>query len=225
MKQPRGDSAFSDTWPARVHAGRRGRPTKAQARALTDHGARYRMTEFEASGQPVMVEVGFGMGHALAHFAGEHRDWACIGIEVYRPGIGSLILQCETLGLDNVRIVEGDAVAALARWPSASVRLVAVYFPDPWPKRRHGKRRLIQPPFLGEVARLLEPGGRLLMATDWEPYARSMLTTADAEPALDNEAGPGNFSKRPAERPETHFEARGRACGRAVWNLAYAKAR
>ena len=181
------------------------------------------MTEFESSGRPVMVEVGFGMGHVLAHFAGEHRDWTCIGVEVYRPGIGSVILQCETLGLDNVRIVECDAVTALARWPSASVRLVAIYFPDPWPKRRHGKRRLIQPPFLSEVARLLEPGGRLLMATDWEPYARSMLKSAEAELAIVNEAGSGNFSERPMERPETHFEARGRACGHAVWNLAYAK--
>ena len=170
-----------------------------------------------------MVEVGFGMGHALARFADEHRDWACIGIEVYRPGIGSLILQSETLGLDNVRIVEGDAAVALARWPPASVRLVAVYFPDPWPKRRHGKRRLIQAPFIGEVARLLEPGGRLLMATDWAPYAQAMLKTADAERALANEAGAGKFSERPAERPETHFEARGRASGRAVWNLAYAR--
>lgn len=223
MKPLRGDSA-PRSWPARVYAGRRGRPTRAQARALADHGNRYRMTAFEASDRPVMVEVGFGMGQALAHFAGEHRDWTCIGIEVYRPGIGSLILQCETLGLDNVRIVEGDAVTALAGWPSASVRLAAVYFPDPWPKRRHGKRRLIQPPFLGEVARLLEPEGRLLMATDWEPYARAMLTTADAEPALANEAGSGNFSERPSERPETHFEARGRESGRVVWNLAYAKA-
>lgn len=192
---------------------------------MADHGSRYRMIAFEASDRPVMVEVGFGMGQALAQFADEHRDWTCIGIEVYRPGIGSLILQCETLGLDNVRIVEGDAVTAVARWPSGSVRLLAVYFPDPWPKRRHGKRRLIQPPFLGEVARLLEPGGRLLMATDWEPYARSMLTNADAVPALANEAGSGNYSERPPERPETHFEARGRACGRVVWNLAYAKGR
>ena len=101
-----------------------------------------------------MVEVGFGMGHALARFADAHRNWACIGIEVYRPGIGSLILQCETLGLDNVRILEGDAGTALAPWPSASVRLVAIYFPDPWPKRRHGKRRLIQSPFIAQVARL-----------------------------------------------------------------------
>ncbi len=223
MKPNRGDSA-PRSWLARVYAGRRGRPTKAQARALVDHGSRYRMTAFEASDRPVMVEVGFGMGHALAHFAGGHRDWTCIGIELYRPGIGSLILQCESLGLDNVRIVEGDAVTALARWPSASVRLAAVYFPDPWPKRRHGKRRLIQPPFLGEVARLLEPGGRLLMATDWAPYARSMLATADAEPALANEADPGNFSERPTERPETHFEARGRESGRVIWDLAYAKA-
>ena len=79
---------------------------------MADHGSRYRMIAFEASDRPVMVEVGFGMGQALAHFADEHRDWTCIGIEVYRPGIGSLILQCETLGLDNVRIVEGDAVTA-----------------------------------------------------------------------------------------------------------------
>ena len=172
-----------------------------------------------------MVEVGFGMGHALARFADEHRDWNCIGIEVYRAGIGSLILQCEKLGIDNVRIVEGDAVTVLARWPSASVRLVAIYFPDPWPKRRHGRRRLIQPPFVAEVARLLTPGGRLLMATDWAPYADSILKTADAEASLVNEAGAGKFSERPAERPETHFEARGLACGREVWNFAYAKVR
>ena len=172
-----------------------------------------------------MVEVGFGTGHALARFADEHRDWDCIGIDVYRPGIGSLILQCESLGLDNVRIVEGDAAAALAQWPSASVRLIAIYFPDPWPKRRHAGRRLVQPAFVGEVARSLEPGGRLLVATDWEPYARSMLKTADTEPTLVNAAGRGKFSKRPAERPETHFEARGRESGREVWDLSYAKVR
>ncbi len=170
-----------------------------------------------------MVEVGFGSGHALARFADAHRDWSCIGIELYRPGIGSLILRCETLGLDNVRIVEGDAVTSLAQWPSESVRQFAIYFPDPWPKRRHAARRLVQPTFVADIARLLEPGGRLLMATDWEPYAKSMLKTVDAEPALANEAGRGEFSEQPAERPETHFESRGRASGRMVWNLAYAK--
>ena len=209
-------------WPTRVHSGR-GRPTKGQARALAERGDHYRITHFEASHRPVMVEVGFGMGHTLARFAEAHRDWDCVGIDVYRPGIGSLILQCETRGLDNVRIVEGDARTALAGWPSASVRLVAIYFPDPWPKRRHADRRLIQSPFIGEVARLLQPGGRLLLATDWAPYAKSMLKTVDAEPTLANEAGTGNFSERPIKRPETHFEVRGRASGRAVWNLAYAK--
>lgn len=213
----------SNEWPTRVHARQRGRPTSGQARALADHGTRYRMTHFKVSDRPVMVEVGFGMGHALARFADDHRNWACIGIEVYRPGIGSLILQCESLALDNVRIVEGDAGTAIARWPSARVRLVAIYFPDPWPKRRHGKRRLIQSPFVEQIARLLEPGGRLLMATDWEPYARAMLKTADAEPSLANEAGSGKCSESPAERRETHFEARGRTCGREIWNLAYAK--
>ena len=220
---PRRSAAASNAWPVRLYAGKRGRPTKAQARALAEHGDRYRMTRFESSDRPVMVEVGFGSGHALARFADEHRNWSCVGIEVYRPGIGSLILQCEALELDNVRFVEGDAVAALARWPSASVRRFAIYFPDPWPKRRHAGRRLVQPPFVGEVARLLEPGGRLLMATDWEPYARSMLETVDAEPALANEAGRGAFSEQPAERPETHFESRGRASGRKVWDLAYGK--
>ena len=170
-----------------------------------------------------MVEVGFGTGNALARFAEEHADWDCIGIEVYRPGIGSLILRCDALGLDNVRVVEGDAATILAEWPSSSVRLVAIYFPDPWPKRRHVKRRLVQPAFVGDVARVLAPGGRLLMATDWEPYARSMLKTADGEPTLGNEAGVGRFSERGLERPETHFEVRGRESGRAVWNLAYAK--
>ena len=172
-----------------------------------------------------MVEVGFGTGHALALFADGHPDWDCVGIEVYRPGIGSLILQCDALGLDNVRVVEGDAATILAEWPASSVRLVAVYFPDPWPKRRHGKRRLVQPPFVANVARVLEPGGRLLLATDWEPYAVSMLKTVDADPTLVNEAGPGRFSERAVERPETHFELRGRASGREVWDLAYAKLR
>lgn len=172
-----------------------------------------------------MVEVGFGAGHALARFADQHRDWDCIGIEVYRPGIGSLILQCDALGLDNVRVVEGDAATILAEWPLSSVRLVAIYFPDPWPKRRHGKRRLVQASFIGNVARALAPGGRLLMATDWAPYAKSMLKTTDAEPTLVNEAGSGRFSERAVERPETHFEVRGRASGREVWNLSYAKVR
>ena len=170
-----------------------------------------------------MVEIGFGMGQALVEFAATHPDWTCVGVEVYQPGIGSLILRCEERGIGNVLIVEDDVRSVLPTWPEDSVRLVAVYFPDPWPKARHHKRRLIQPSFVCQLARVLEPGGRILLATDWESYASEMLEVMDAEPALVNEAGRGSFAPRSALRPVTRFESRGQALGHGVWDLAFVK--
>lgn len=212
------------TRDARVYVRRRGRLTSGQARAFAEHADRYRLADPARCSPPVLLEVGFGMGQALAAFAEAHPDWTCVGVDVYQPGIGSLILQCERAGIGNVRIVEDDVRRVLPGWPDASIRLVAVYFPDPWPKARHHKRRLVQPSFAAEAARVLEPGGRVLLATDWAPYAEQMLEVMDAEPGLVNASGPGSFATRPSERPMTRFESRGHALGHTVRDLAYRKA-
>lgn len=207
----------------RVYVRRRGRLTSGQARALAEHGDRYRLGNPADCRPPVFLEVGFGMGHALADFAAAHPAWTCVGVDVYQPGIGSLVLQCEARALGNVRFVEDDVRAVLSAWPDGGIRLVAVYFPDPWPKARHHKRRLVQPPFAAELARVLEPGGRVLLATDWASYAEQMLAVLDAEPALVNAAGTGAFAPRPEERPMTRFEARGRALGHDIRDLVYVR--
>ncbi len=211
------------TRDTRVYVRRRGRLTSGQARAFAEHAHAYRLADPGDCRPPVLLEVGFGMGHALAEFAAGHPDWTCVGVDVYQPGIGSLILQCEREGLGNVRIVEDDVRSVLPAWPEASVRRVAVYFPDPWPKARHHKRRLVQPSFAAAVGRVLEPGGRVFLATDWAPYAERMLEVMDAEPTLVNAAGPGAFAPRPPERPVTRFESRGQALGHAVRDLIYTK--
>ena len=207
----------------RIYVRRKGRPTRAQTRALAQRAAHYRFDGFEPS-RPAMAEVGFGAGHALTSFAAGHPHWTCIGLEVYRPGIGSLILRCDEQGIDNVRIVEGDAREVLETWPAQRLRYLAIWFPDPWPKARHRKRRLIEPDFVRQAARVLAPDGQLALATDWEPYAQQMLQVLDAEPALRNEAGSGRFSARSPARPPTRFEARGEALGHAVRDLSYIKA-
>ena len=207
----------------RIYVRRKGRLTRAQARALAERAGHYRFDGFDA-GRPAMAEIGFGTGQALIAFAASHPRWTCIGLEVYKPGIGSLMLRCDEQGINNVRIVEDDARAVLEGWPLRCLRYLAIWFPDPWPKARHEKRRLIQPGFVKQAARVLEPGGRLALATDWQPYAAQMLQVADAEPALTNEAGPGCFSSRPDARPPTRFETRGEALGHDVRDLSYVKA-
>ena len=206
-----------------LHTRRRGRMTKGQARAISERGDHFRLTRFAECSAPIMLEVGFGMGQALVAFAASHPDWTCVGVDVYQPGIGSLILQCDDRALDNVRFVEDDVRRFVPGLPGESVRLIAVYFPDPWPKSRHHKRRLIQAPFVADAARVLEPGGRLLLATDWAPYADEMLAVLDAEGALVNDFGRGRFASRPPERQDTRFETRGRLLGHEVWDLAYSK--
>ena len=167
---------------------------------------------------PLAIEVGFGNGAALAHLARAHPEWNCLGVDVYRPGLGALMLACEKHGIDNVRIVEAEALSLLKRLAPASVRLVNVFFPDPWPKARHHKRRLVNADFASAVACCLESGGTLSLATDWEPYAEQMVDVLAAG------ALSGGPTERPDSRPMTAFEAKGTAAGRAVVDLTYRRA-
>lgn len=165
---------------------------------------------------PLLIEIGFGMGDALAAFASAHQDWNCLGIEVYRPGIGALLLACERAELANVRIVEAEAMTVLRRQSAASIHRIHIFFPDPWPKKRHHKRRLVNAELATEVARCLVPGGTLALATDWREYAEQMHLALGATPGLD-----GGETERPPERPQTPFEAKGAAAGHRITDLAY----
>ena len=209
----------------RVYVRRRGRSTAAQERALVELAPRYVVTPpargrdwDEAFGRagPLLVEIGFGMGDALAAFASAHPDWNCVGIEVYRPGIGALMLACEREELANVRIVEAEAMTVLRRHRAASMNRIHAFFPDPWPKKRHHKRRLVNSEFAQEAARCLVPDGVLALATDWREYAEQMLLTFAGSPTLD-----GGETGRPPERPQTPFEAKGAAAGHHITDLAY----
>jgi len=217
----------------RVYIRRQGRMTRAQALALERDFDRYRLpgAPFDAEHTfgrraPLVLEIGFGMGHGLLAYAGAHPEVNCIGAEVYRPGIGALVAALRRSGTANVRIFEGDARHLVDTiLPASSLALAMVYFPDPWPKKRHHKRRLIEPGFVSVLVSRLRPGGRLRLATDWEDYAYSMQAVLDAEPELVNEAGAGRFAERSEERPVTRFEARGLGLGHAVWDLAYVRER
>jgi tRNA (guanine-N7-)-methyltransferase len=173
------------------------------------------------------------MGQALLHWAQASPEWRLYGVEVYQPGIGSLMLGLEREGLDNVRIFDAPAEDVLERaFASASLDEVRIFFPDPWPKKRHHKRRLVQPEFVRLVADRLRPGARLWLATDWEAYAHWMLDVLEAEPLLENQAGPAAFAgpaagpgPAGAKRVETRFEARGKRLGHRVWDLLYQRKR
>jgi tRNA (guanine-N7-)-methyltransferase len=170
----------------------------------------------------VVLEIGFGMGHTTAEIAAARLDTDFIGIEVYTPGMGSLLRTIEARGLANLRVMQHDAVEVLRdRIAPASLAGVHVYFPDPWPKTRHHKRRLIQPAFVAALVGRLTPGGYLHCATDWEPYAAQMLEVLSAEPALANTAE--GFAPRPDWRPLTKFEQRGLRLGHGVWDLMFTR--
>jgi tRNA (guanine-N7-)-methyltransferase len=169
---------------------------------------------------PHVLEIGFGMGETTAAIADARRDVDFIGVEVHGPGVGALLARVEAMGLTNVRVVRHDAVEVVADMiPADSLAGVHVFFPDPWPKKRHHKRRLLQPAFVHALASRLAPGGYFHAATDWEDYAREMLATLEAEPLLRNTAE--GFAPRPATRPHTKFEARGQRLGHAVFDLVF----
>ncbi|HSV16861.1 MAG TPA: tRNA (guanosine(46)-N7)-methyltransferase TrmB [Casimicrobiaceae bacterium] len=169
---------------------------------------------------PVVLEIGFGMGETTAAIAIAQPDHDFLAVEVHSPGVGSLLRRVHAQGLANVRIVQHDAVEVVETMiPLASLAGVHVYFPDPWPKKRHHKRRLLQPRFVQALAQRLVIGGYLHVATDWSPYAEQMLATLENEPLLRNRA-PG-YSPRPAWRPQTKFELRGIKLGHEVFDLVY----
>lgn len=173
-----------------------------------------------ATATPLVLDIGFGMGRELAELAAAFPRHRFVGIEVHKPGIGKLLSEIERRGLNNVRIVEGDAVAALQQlFGPASVHAVHLFFPDPWPKKRHHKRRLVRPGFVELVAPLLEPSGYLYTVTDWEDYAWQMRQILDGAPQLKNRYG--GFGPGEAWRPETAFERKGRAAGRPIFELVY----
>lgn len=171
-----------------------------------------------------MIEIGFGAGEALLEFASAHPHINCLGVEVHPPGVGHLLLGVEQASLTNVRVVAQDAVEVLRdRTAPGSIDLIHVFFPDPWHKKRHHKRRLIQPAFAELLADALTDGGILRLATDWENYAHHMREVLDASPALRNVSQSDGFMPREASRVLTRFEQRGHRLGHGVWDLAYEK--
>lgn len=169
---------------------------------------------------PRVLEIGFGMGHSTAAIAQASPNIDLLGIEVHPPGVGALLQRIESLQINNLRIIQHDAVQVLERMIAPSTLAGAmIFFPDPWPKKRHHKRRLIQPPFVALLASRLQPGATLHLATDWEPYAQQMLQVLSAEPLLMNTAA--GFAERPAYRPVTKFERRGVALGHGTWDLVF----
>ena len=169
---------------------------------------------------PLVLEIGSGMGETTAAIAKAHPDTDYIAVEVHLPGVGSLLKLADEGNLANLRVIRHDAVDVLEKMvPSGSLAGLHIFFPDPWPKKRHHKRRLIQSAFVALAASRLVPGGYIHLATDWEPYAEHMLEVLAAESSLQNTAGA--YATRPAYRPQTKFEARGLKLGHGVRDLVF----
>lgn len=210
---------------------RQGRVSNAQRRAhdtlLPRYGLAFQEKTIDpdaAFGRqaPLILEIGCGMGETTAAVAAANPGNDYLGIEVHTPGVGSLLKQIDALGLTNVRVIQHDAVEVLrAMIAPANLAGMHIFFPDPWPKKRHHKRRLIQPAFVALAASRLQPGGYLHAATDWQEYAEQILAVLGAEPALENTAA--DYAERPAYRPQTKFETRGLKLGHGVWDIVFRK--
>jgi len=215
--------------PIRSFVLRQGRVSNAQQRAhetlLPVYGIAYapQLIDLDvAFGRraPKILEIGFGMGETTALIAASHPDNDYLGIEVHTPGVGSLLKAVGEGKLANVRIIQHDAVEVLANMIApASFDGAHIFFPDPWPKKRHHKRRLIQPPLVSLLASRLKPGAYLHAATDWQEYAEQILEVLSREPQLANTAD--GFAPRPDYRPQTKFEARGLGLGHGVWDIIF----
>jgi tRNA (guanine-N7-)-methyltransferase len=216
--------------PVRSYVLRGGRITRAQRRALDELlprlGIPYAPAPLDLDRTfgrraPRTLEIGFGNGDTLIALAAAAPERDFIGIEVHPPGVGHCLLAAEAARLGNVRVIAHDAVEVMTNMiPLASLDEVLLYFPDPWPKKRHHKRRIVQPGFASLVASRLKPAGLFKLATDWEPYAAWMLEVLNASPGLQNAAPDGGCVDRP-KRAATRFERRGRRLGHAVFDLEY----
>jgi tRNA (guanine-N7-)-methyltransferase len=211
-----------------VRAGRMG---SGQVRALAELGPRF-VLPFQSAvpnwdaifgrQAPRILEIGFGMGDATATIAQQRSDIDFIGVEVHPPGVGALLQRMADKNLNNLRIVQHDAVDVLTQMlDPCSLAAVHIFFPDPWHKKKHHKRRLIQPEFVAQLVSRLAAGGLLHCATDWEPYAQQMLQVLSANPALANTAQ--SYAPKPDYRPLTKFETRGLRLGHGVWDLVFRK--
>ena len=225
----------------RSFSGRRGHFTAGQRsayeRLLPVFGIDYRpgpldLRETFGREAPTVLEIGFGMGETTAAIAAALPGTNFLGVEVYPAGVGGLLMRIESLGLRNLRIVQHDAIEVVRDMIAPdSLAGVHVFFPDPWPKARHHKRRLVRPDFVALLASRLRPEGLLHCATDWEHYALQMLSVLAAEPGLANTAGPvrvgetaaesTGFAQRPDYRPRTKFERRGLRLGHGVWDVVF----
>jgi tRNA (guanine-N7-)-methyltransferase len=215
----------------RSFARRSGRITAAQQRALDTLWSRYgidyngkslNLDEIFGRVADQYLEIGFGMGDALVNMAQTHPQRDYLGVDVYLPGIGRLLLQLEQQQLSNVKVFCADIAEILQRhWFCNRLAGIYIFFPDPWPKKRHHKRRLIQPFFVEQLAQQLKTGGHLYIATDWQEYADNILTILEHSPNFKNSIAPYQFAPRLEERPLTKFEQRGQHLGHHVWDLHY----
>jgi tRNA (guanine-N7-)-methyltransferase len=211
---------------------RQGRLTQGQSRAMQELMPKFGINSAAAidlsvafgNRAPVVLEIGIGNGEALAICAAQDRGRNYLGAEVHAPGVGHGLLAIAAAGLSNARIFHGDAVSLLTQQLSdASLSQVNIWFPDPWHKARHNKRRIVQPAFVALLLRKLQTGGMVHLATDWEAYALHMMDVLSTQPALENCAGAGAFADKPVWRPNTHFERRGERLGHGVWDLLFMK--
>lgn len=224
-------SAMERNYQIRSYVRRAGRLTPAQHRALSELAPAYLINPSSFSPDPhilfgrvtpIILEIGFGNGESLVVQAKNRPDQDFIGIEVYRSGVGHLLQRCHTLQLTNIRIINADAMDILENSiPDDYLAGVQVFFPDPWPKRRHHKRRIIRPEFVALLARKLNIDGYLHLATDWQSYATQMIEVMEDSGVFYNTFSPGCFAPDPQGRSITRFEHRGRKLGYEVWDLIY----
>ena len=217
----------------KLYIRRKGRLSSAQARAIEELGSMYMLppdrpldaVRIYGREAPLMLEVGFGTGTALIAFAEQNAHFNCLGMEVFQPSIANTLKTIHAKSLDNVRIMDCDARSAIqATIAPQSLTQVHIYFPDPWPKKRHHKRRLVNAEFVAELASRLCANGLVRLATDDAGYAKAMLDVCEAEPRLVNAEAPGQYALQSASRPRTRFEERGEALGNRIFDLAFRRA-
>ncbi len=232
MTEPQTPAA--DYRPIRSYVRRQGRITLAQSRALKELDKAYLLSLEQGvcnpeavfgRKAPLIMEIGFGMGEGTLAYAADNPETDIIGVEVHEPGVGALMHGLQKAALTNVRIYSTDAIQVLKEAIAPkTLAALHLFFPDPWPKKRHHKRRIVQPEFLELVASRLKPGGKIHMATDWQAYAEWMLEMLRSIPCLKNTSEQGDYIERPEYRPETRFERRGQRLGHGVWDLLFQKA-